>query len=89
MDSFLKLASILVYRACQMDHVCGQSAYFDPGHVVLLHLLHLLFDGGVELVLEAQRLQAKKKTNRVTFYALTNPSRRPLEFKISNLPLEI
>ena len=29
----------------------------DPAHVVLLHLLHFLLDGGVELVLELERLR--------------------------------
>lgn len=37
-------------------HCLLQELHLDPAHVVLLHLLHLLLDGGVELGLEAQRL---------------------------------
>lgn len=33
-----------------------QELHLNPAHVVLLHFLHLLLDGGVELGLEAQRL---------------------------------
>ena len=29
---------------------------FDPGHVVLLHFLHLLTHGGVQLMFELKRL---------------------------------
>lgn len=40
------------------EHVNGflQELDLDPGHVVLLHLLHLLLDLGVQLVLKAQTL---------------------------------
>ena len=40
------------------QHVHGllQELHLDPGHVVMLHLLHLGLDPGVQLVLEAQRL---------------------------------
>lgn len=44
--------------AALAQHVHGllQELHLDPRHVVLLHLLHLLLDLGVELVLEAQAL---------------------------------
>ncbi len=44
--------------AALAQHIHGllQELHLDPWHVVLLHLLHLLFNLGVQLVLEAQAL---------------------------------
>ena len=41
----------------QNVHGLLQKLYFDPRHVVLLHLIHLLLHHGVQLVLELQWLQ--------------------------------
>lgn len=40
----------------QHIHSLLEELHFNPGHVVLLHLLHLLLNLSVELVLEAQTL---------------------------------
>lgn len=40
----------------QHVHSLLQELHLDPGHVVLLHLLHLLLHLGVQLVLKAQAL---------------------------------
>jgi hypothetical protein len=37
-------------------HSLFQELYFNPGHVVLLHLLHFLLDRGIQLVLKLERL---------------------------------
>lgn len=44
--------------AALAEHVHGllEELHLDPGHVVLLHLLHLLLDLGIQLVLEPQAL---------------------------------
>lgn len=34
----------------------GQNTYFNPRHVVLLHLFHLLFNACIQLMFEFQRL---------------------------------
>lgn len=40
----------------QHIHSLLQKLHLNPGHVVLLHLLHLLLDLSIELVLKAQAL---------------------------------
>lgn len=44
--------------AALAQHIHGllQKLHLNPGHVVLLHLLHLLLDLSIELVLKAQAL---------------------------------
>ena len=41
----------------QNVHGLFQELNFDPGHVMLLHLVHFLLDHGVQLVFKLQRLQ--------------------------------
>ena len=38
-------------------HCLLEELHLDPGHVVLLHLLHLVLDHLIELVLELERLE--------------------------------
>ena len=44
--------------AALAQHIYGllQELHLNPGHVVLLHLIHLLLDLSIELVLKAQAL---------------------------------
>lgn len=51
-----------------------QELDLNPGHVVLLHLLHLLLDLGVEFVLEAQALHVVHVTVAVEEVSLQGGS---------------
>ena len=70
-SSYLKNNGLVVLLEVEgkdvSEHECGaalaqhihsllQELHLNPGHVVLLHLLHLLFNLSIELVLKAQTL---------------------------------
>ena len=54
-EPFFKTAAELAALAEDVNRLL-QELHLDPGHVVLLHLLHLLLHLSVELVLKAQTL---------------------------------
>ena len=52
-----------------------QELHLDPAHVVLLHLLHFVLDGGVQFVFEFERLHVVHVTVAVEEVSLERRSR--------------